>query len=192
MIKNTMTIIPAEAKEIFRWHAYSVLQRQQKLLDGSIKAFDQVKRDDTVQVIALKDDKVILSNEIQPHVGRRVGLFGGHVEPGEDPLTAAKRELYEEAGFHSDRWEKLNTYSYKFGIDRNVHYYIARDCQQVSQPAREPGEQVELYPISYHEFIDFIYAELFEHIDLFPFIRIMIDRKKAHAFIKFLQGDDKA
>lgn len=187
-----MTTIPAEAKEIFRWHAYTVFQRQQKLLDGSIKAFDQVKRDDTVQVIALKDGKIVLSNELQPYVGPRVWLFGWHVEPGEDPLNAAKRELYEEAGFHSDHREKLNTYSYKFGIDWHVHYYIARDCRQISEPAREPGEQVELYPISYHEFIDFIYAELFEHIDLFPFIRIMIDRKKAHAFIKFLQGDDKA
>lgn len=30
--------------------------------------------------------------------------FGGHVERGEDVLTSATRELFEEAGIHADLW----------------------------------------------------------------------------------------
>ncbi len=33
----------------------------------------------------------------------------GLVDPGEDPLTAAKRELAEETGYVSDRWVHLGT-----------------------------------------------------------------------------------
>lgn len=35
--------------------------------------------------------------------GKYNGL-GGHVERGEDALTSAKRELFEEAGIHADLW----------------------------------------------------------------------------------------
>lgn len=32
-------------------------------------------------------------------------FFGGHLEPGEDPLTAARRELVEEIGYHASQLE---------------------------------------------------------------------------------------
>jgi ADP-ribose pyrophosphatase len=35
---------------------------------------------------------------------------GGYLEPGEDPLVAAKRELMEETGYASEQWVDLGRY----------------------------------------------------------------------------------
>ena len=47
------------------------------------------------------------------HGSRRTGLVfpGGHLEPDEAPLGAAKRELLEETGFVSDSWVELGGYT---------------------------------------------------------------------------------
>lgn len=48
------------------------------------------------------------------------GFFGGHLEPGEDPLTAVHRELQEEIGYTAsslqlfDRWECEKAIRYVF------------------------------------------------------------------------------
>ena len=48
-----------------------------------------------VVVLSFYDDKIVLSR----HKNRSTWeTQGGHIEPGEMPLEAAKRELYEESG----------------------------------------------------------------------------------------------
>ena len=39
--------------------------------------------------------------------GATLAPVGGHVDAGEDPLTAAKRELLEETGFEAETWVHL-------------------------------------------------------------------------------------
>jgi len=49
------------------------------------------------------------------------GLFGGHIEPGEDPETALKRELMEEIGYSPPTPIKFGCYS-EVQVIRHVYY----------------------------------------------------------------------
>ena len=67
------------------------------------------------------------------HGPRRVGLVfpGGHLEPGEAPLVAARRELVEETGFESEAW----TYLGRFVVNANQgagvsHMFHATGCRR--------------------------------------------------------------
>jgi ADP-ribose pyrophosphatase len=54
--------------------------------------------------------KVLLVSQERPAVGEEdlVELVAGKIDPGEDPLTTAKRETQEEAGLQGDHWHLLS------------------------------------------------------------------------------------
>ncbi len=66
----------------------------------------------------------------------------------EDPLEAAKRELLEESGYKSDKWEHLLTVPSNATIADNYAYvYKASECVKVAEQSLDDTEflNVELY-----------------------------------------------
>jgi ADP-ribose pyrophosphatase len=64
-----------------------------------------------------------------------VNLPAGYLEPGEDSLEAAKRELLEETGYSANEWSFLGA----FWEDGNrgcgrAHIYLATGAQRVAEP----------------------------------------------------------
>lgn len=55
-------------------------------------------------------------------------LPAGRLDPGEKPLTAAKRELEEETGYHARRWKKLISYYPSPGfVSEKMTIFLATD-----------------------------------------------------------------
>jgi ADP-ribose pyrophosphatase len=64
-------------------------------------------------------------------------------EPGEDPLDAARRELYEEAHVRAQRWDVLvDVFTSPGMTSEAVRVYLARDLAPADGPRHE-GEHEE-------------------------------------------------
>lgn len=153
--------VPHEAKKVFTGEIFDVYQWEQKMFDGSDATFEMIKRPDTIQIIAVDGEKIYLSVEEQPFKGSFIGMLGGRVEKGEEPLAAAKRELLEEAGFASNDWDLFKTYQPFSKMDWMIYLYIARNCKQIAEQRLDPGEKITLISFTFDEFIDYILSENF-------------------------------
>ena len=68
----------------------------------------------------------------------------GGAEPGEGPLSCAKRETREELGVEAERWTALGfVYEIPSITEGRVHLFLARDCRFVGV-APESVESIEL------------------------------------------------
>jgi len=176
-----MAKIPEHAKRVFEGIIFDVYHWDQKMFDGSIATFEGLKRVPTVIIIALDEDKnIYYSEQSQPHYeGFRLGIFGGRAEKGETPLDVAKRELLEESGLVSDKWEHFHTYNKPGKIDWDICYFIARDCKKVTEQNLDSGEKINIKKTTIKDFVDRIITnENFRETELKDFISDYSENKK--------------
>ena len=98
------------------------------------------------------DEKVELPD------GRVIALSfpAGYLDPGEDPLGAAKRELREEAGYEARDWTALGRYvvdgNYGCGAE---HAFLARGAHRTTAL---PSDDLEEFEVSLLPLPDLITA----------------------------------
>jgi len=81
--------------------------------------------------------------------GDSLAAVGGYLEPGEEPLAAAQRELREETGYLAEEWIPLGDYREDANHGGAIaHLYLARGAIQVAQPNSDDLEEQELLLLS--------------------------------------------
>ncbi|MFG0381903.1 ADP compounds hydrolase NudE [Pseudomonas sp. zbq_18] len=94
-----------------------------------------------VMVVAMLDDEhaVLVEEYCAGTDDYQISLPKGLVEPGEDVLLAANRELKEEAGFGAERLELLAELSLSPGyMSQKIQVVLARDLYEERLPGDEP------------------------------------------------------
>ena len=106
---------------------------------------------DYINVVAVTDDEQFLCfRQVKYAVeGTSLAPVGGYIEPNEDPLVAAQRELLEETGYAAREWIELGHYR----VDANRgsgmgHLYLARGAHHIRERHADDLEEQELLLLS--------------------------------------------
>lgn len=99
----------------------------------------------TATVALDSEDNVLLVKQYRKPVERELlEIPAGGVDPGEEPIDSAGRELEEETGYSAVSWEKLGSFYTSPGFcTEEMHVYLARGLSPAIRDA-DDDESIEV------------------------------------------------
>lgn len=129
------------SKTVYRGGFLEVKQDRVKLPDGNTTVREYLIHPGAVVIIPVLDDgMLVLERQYRyPLRSHFYELPAGKIEPGEDPLLCAQRELLEETGYVAQNWRYLAT-AYPcvgYSSERQLFYLAQGLSYQGSNPDDE-------------------------------------------------------
>lgn len=136
-------LIPDEAELKFKGVIFDTYQWQQKMYDGSYSTFEMLRRPDTVDVISIKDGKLVVQEQEQPNQGFYYDFPGGrHDVETETELEAAKRETLEESGMTFATWKLIHVFQPQPKLEWFIYTFVATDFIDQVEQKLDSGEKI--------------------------------------------------
>jgi len=113
--------------------------------DGKKTDFYVIEAPDWSNVMGLdRSGNIIMIEQYRPGTEEVIlELPGGLIDEGESHAEAAKRELLEETGYSSSKWELIGVSNPNpANQDNTIYHYLALDCEKTAEPSLDPNESV--------------------------------------------------
>src|SRR5581483_6360159 len=150
LIPKDAVLIPATARRVFEGMIFDVYQWPQQLFDGTDHTFEMLKRPDTVVVMAVAEDKVLVLDDEQPHFGSRQSFPGGRVNNADVSVqAAAEREVREETGYSFKNWRLIRVTQPHLKIEWFVYLWLAWDVVDKQAPNLDAGEKITVRELTF-------------------------------------------
>ena len=134
------------SQTIFHGKLLHVKSDRVRLPNGHESVREYILHPGAAMVIAmLNEHTIVLERQYRYPLNRHfIELPAGKIDPGEDPLATAKRELREECGYIADEWRHLTTLHPSIGYaNERIELYFAHGLTQVGHQ-RDADELLEV------------------------------------------------
>lgn len=126
---------------------------------GAEGHFDVLSFANWVNVIAVTEGgKIVMARQYRNGTDRvTLELPGGAIDSGEDPLSAAARELREESGYTATDFKLIGKVEPNPAFQSNFCYtYLALNAKKTEAQDLDPCEEIEVVEFSKEEVVDLI------------------------------------
>ena len=138
-----------DGEVVFSGRLLKVHRDRVRLPDGSEALREYIRHPGAVAIVALFDDgRVLLERQFRYPLAREfIEIPAGKLEPGEEHLETAKRELLEETGYVAAEWRRLGLIHNAIGYsDEGIEIWLARGLERREQNLAA-GEFLEVFSL---------------------------------------------
>jgi ADP-ribose pyrophosphatase len=140
---------------VYEGHFLKVQRDVIRLPDGKQAAREFILHPGAVTILPLfEDGSVLLERQYRYPMGQVFVEFpAGKIDPGEDHLECAKRELREETGYTANEWHYICTIHNAIAYsDEHIDLYLARGLQ-AGERQLDDGEFLDVYKLPLSELL---------------------------------------
>lgn len=148
------------SRTVYRGRLLEVREDDVRLPDGKTSRREYIVHPGAAVMLAMPDSgSVVMERQYRYPLGEHVyELPAGKIDPGEDPLRTAQRELLEETGYTARDWRHLlSTYPVVGYSNERVELYLARDLEHVGH-ALDEEEFLDVFVMPLAEAIEWARA----------------------------------
>lgn len=148
------TVVTGE--QVYDGHFLKIQRDKVVLPNGKNTYREYIKHPGAVVILPLfSDGCVLLERQFRYPLNKVFIEFpAGKIDPNEDPLECAKRELQEETGYTANSWQFVCTIHNAIAYsDEHLDIFLARDLQHGASSLDE-GEFLETYRTTLAELMD--------------------------------------
>lgn len=144
-------------KTVFNGKIVNLIVKDVELPNGKITKREVVLHKKGVGIVASDGEYIYLVKQFRTAIEQEIlEIPAGLLEPGEDPIEAARRELQEEIGMNARNIEPLCNFYTSVGFTDEVTYiYLATDLYSSKLPEDE-DESIEVIKLPINEIDSFI------------------------------------
>jgi len=142
------------SKTVFQGRVFSVVSDQVAEPDNVTARRDIIRHPGSIVVIAEDDSgrepRILLERQYRYAADARLWeLPAGRIEPGEDKLAAAQRELLEETGYTARKWQPAMFFYVSPGfLDETMNIFLARELTRgKARPEDDERIAVRFFPL---------------------------------------------
>jgi ADP-ribose diphosphatase len=130
-----------------------------RLPDGKPATREYIDHPGAVAIVPFVDrDLILLERQFRYPLGRvMVEIPAGKIDPGEQPLETARRELLEETGRTAAGWRHLGTIHPVVAYsNEHIELFLATGLTVTQQAALDDGEHLETFTLPLAEALEWI------------------------------------
>jgi len=122
-------------EEIYKAKIFSLWGGQIELDNGEIAVREYIKHSGGVGIVPVVDGNVILIQQFRISIDRElIELPAGRLEPNENPMDCAGRELEEEIGYRAGKLIPIASYFASVGnSNERMYLFLALDLEKTEK-----------------------------------------------------------
>ncbi len=156
--KDDLTEQFVSREELFTGRLLHLRRDTVRMPDGASATREYIVHPGAVAILPFTaSGNVVLERQYRyPHGRDFIEIPAGKVEPGEDLLGTAKRELLEETGYAATEWQRLTTIHNAISYsDEAIELYLARGLEKRTQKL-DAEEFLEVLEVPFSQAIEML------------------------------------